>query len=221
MDKVFIDSVFFDFDGTLGDTSGGIFAAWRKTIAEMGIPSPTFETEFRVGPPVHQQAKIVYPDADEETQTRAGELYKYNYDNSDMIGEAPYPWSEDILKYFQSRGKKIYVVTYKRLKSTAKLIERYGFEKYLSGVFTTDICPGTVLTKSEMLRLAIRVANCAPDNALMVGDTELDIAAGHELQCHTCAVSWGYAPLEKLISSQPELLTDKDNFIEKFSERFF
>ena len=66
-----VDSLFFDFDGTLGDTRNGIHAAWRKTFAEIGIPSKTFETDFRVGPPVEQQViattKTVQVDLSEYT----------------------------------------------------------------------------------------------------------------------------------------------------------
>ena len=95
-------------------------------MAEIGIPSKTFETDFRVGPPVDQQARIVYPDGNEELWKKAADLYRHYYDTSDMEGEVPYPWSEEILKNVLATGKKIYVVTYKRFCSTVKLIEHYS-----------------------------------------------------------------------------------------------
>ena len=215
-----VDALFFDFDGTLGDTRNGIHTAWRKTFNEIGIPSKTFETDFRVGPPVEQQVRIIYPDGDEELWKRAADLYRYYYDNSDMMGESPYPWSEDILKNVHAQGKKIYVVTYKRYKSTVKLIERYGFGKYFSGVFTTDICPGTSMSKSELLKFALRIANVSPERAVMVGDTELDILAGHDAGCLSCGVTWGYAPIEKLRAAKPHFLFDEKEIVEKFNAVF-
>ena len=220
MKKLPVDALFFDFDGTLGDTKLGIYNAWHKTMAEIGIPSPTFATDFRVGPPLDQQVKIVYPDGDEKLWKRAADLYRYYYDTSDMEGEVPYPWSEGILKNVLARGKKVYVVTYKRFGSTVKLIERYGFEKYFSGVFTTDIYPGNSLSKSELLKLALRVANVAPERALMIGDTEMDILAAHEAGCLSCGVTWGYGAAEKLRSAKPDFLFDENGFTDKYNTLF-
>ena len=220
MKKFAVDALFFDFDGTLGDTKPGIHKAWYKTMAEIGIPSKTFETDFRVGPPVDQQARIVYPDGNEELWKKAADLYRHYYDTSDMEGEVPYPWSEEILKNVLATGKKIYVVTYKRFCSTVKLIERYGFEKYFSGVFTTDIYPGQSLSKGELLKLAIRVANVAPERALMVGDTEMDILAAHEAGCMSCGVTWGYGALEKLCAAKPGFMFDENEFTDKYNTLF-
>ena len=100
------DAFFFDFDGTLGDTSGGIKAGWRKTLEELGISCPDFESIFRVGPPPETMIKSLLPDAPAELQLRCVNTYKRIYDNSAMDGEKPYPWSRDILQKLKEREKK-------------------------------------------------------------------------------------------------------------------
>ena len=216
MNRISVDALFFDFDGTLGDTRQGIRKAWKRTIAENGLDCPEFDKLFRVGPPADSTAALLFPELSPEQQQEIAARYKKNYDSSDMAGEKPFPWSEKILEHFYSAGKKIYVVTYKRMVSTLTLIRRYGFEKYFSGVWGCDAIPGQNLPKGELLKLAIRISGVPPERCMMIGDTELDILAGHEAGVHTCAVTWGYGNLEKLAAAKPELtinVPDLDRFL--------
>lgn len=215
MNRISVDALFFDFDGTLGDTRQGIRKAWQKTIAEAGLECPAFDTTFRVGPPADAMAALLFPQFSPEEQQTIAARYKKNYDTSDMAGETPFPWSERILNHFYSAGKKIYVVTYKRMVSTLALVRRYGFEKYFSGIWGCDAIPGQNLPKGELLKLAVRISGLPPEKCMMIGDTELDILAGHEAGVHTCAVTWGYGDLEKIAAAKPELTistADLDRF---------
>lgn len=215
--KMPVDVCFFDFDGTLGDTRNGICNAWKQTIAEIGVECPDFDRIFRVGPPVDIMAKLLFPEASEALHAELCRRYKSCYDNSEMLDEKPYPWSREILDFCRDSGRKIYVVTYKRLKPTLKLIERYGFREYFSGVFCTDVFPGQFISKVDLLKLAVRVSGVPAERGLMIGDTEMDIIAGHETGTHTLAVSWGYGPLEILQKAEPEfMVADKAGFIDFF-----
>ena len=160
-------------------------------------------------------AKLLFPDFSEAEQAEMSRRYKANYDGSDMVDEAPFQWSSRILDHFYAANKKIYVVTYKRMVSTLRLIKCYGFEKYFSGVWGCDAIPGQNMHKGELLKLAVRISGVAPEKCMMIGDTELDILAGHEAGVHTCAVTWGYGDPGKLAESNPELtisVADLDRF---------
>ena len=173
MDRIPVDALFFDFDGTLGDTRQGICSAWKRTIAEANVECPDFDRIFRVGPPADWMAKLLFPNLPEAEQAEMAKRYKLNYDSSDMADEAPFPWSKRILDHFYAADKKIYVVTYKRMVSTLRLIECYGFEKYFSGVWGCDAIPGQNMHKGELLKLAVRISGVAPDRCMMIGDTDL------------------------------------------------
>jgi phosphoglycolate phosphatase len=211
MDRIPVDALFFDFDGTLGDTRQGICNAWKRTIAEANVECPDFDKIFRIGPPADLMAKLLFPNFSEAEQAEMARRYKANYDGSDMVGEEPFPWSGKLLNHFFSANKKIYVVTYKRMVSTLRLIKCYGFENYFSGVWGCDAIPGENMHKSELLKLAVRISGVAPEKCMMIGDTELDITAGHEAGVHTCAVSWGYGDPEKLMAARPELVVGKED----------
>lgn len=212
-----IDVCFFDFDGTLGDTYNGIRATWQQVIAERGLFCPDFDKKLRVGPPAEKSAGMMFPEMSAEEQMDLAKAYKICYDSSEFWGEKPYPWSRDILELCRKSGKKIYVVTYKRFKSTLKLIERYGFAEYFSGVFCADVIPGQTMPKKELLKLAVQVSGVPAECGVMIGDTELDILAGHEAGVHTIAVSWGYAGMDILKKASPEFIASNyDEFISIF-----
>ena len=219
MTKYPVDACFFDFDGTLGDTFNGIRAAWLQVIAERGLSCPEFDKKLRVGPPAEKTAEVLFPEMSAEEQQELARTYKICYDSSELPDEKPYPWSRDILELCRNSGKKIYVVTYKRFKSTLKLIDRYGFSEYFSGVFCTDVIPGQTMPKKDLLKLAVQVSGVPAERGVMIGDTELDILAGHEAGVHTIAVSWGYAGLDILKKASPEFIaSDRDEFINIFKQ---
>jgi phosphoglycolate phosphatase len=57
---------------------------------------------------------------------------------------------------------------------------------------------GRALTKTEFLGLALAEHAIAPHDAVMVGDTCFDIAAGKAHALRTIAVRWGYGTEEEL-----------------------
>lgn len=212
-----IDACFFDFDGTLGDTYNGIRSSWQQVLSERGLSCPDFDKRFRVGPPAEKMAGILFPEMSAGELMDLATAYKQCYDSSELLEEKPYPWSRDILELCRASGKKIYVVTYKRFKSTLKLIERYGFSEYFSGVFCTDVIPGQTMPKKDLLKLAVQVSGVPAARGVMIGDTELDILAGHEAGVHTVAVSWGYAGMDILKKASPEFIASNyDEFISIF-----
>jgi phosphoglycolate phosphatase-like HAD superfamily hydrolase len=48
----------------------------------------------------------------------------------------------------------------------------------------------------------------APNETLMVGDSELDVECGKNAGTHTCAVTYGYRAPELLKSAAPDFLID-------------
>src|SRR5438132_680889 len=53
-----------------------------------------------------------------------------------------------------------------------------------------------------------RALGCAPQQALMVGDTTADILAGKAAGLKTCAVTYGFGSLAELRHCQPDYVID-------------
>ena len=203
-------TIFFDFDGTLGDTEPDIRQAWRNTLAKHSLDDDRFKQVFRVGPSLHETSKLLFPDATGEFRHVIEETYKSFYDDAETYDAIPYPGITDAVKRLAADGVKMFVVTNKRLKPLRKLVAKFGLNEYCTGLFTPDIFdPEHPFSKPELVKLALRVANPpCPADVLIVGDTEIDILSGKASGLSTCGVTWGYGSREVIAGSNPDFIID-------------
>ena len=198
---------FFDFDGTIGDTEPDIRNSWLSAISKLGLPEAGFYETFRVGPTIEEIGAALFPEMPSNEMAVLLKTYKSFYDDAQYYTAAPYPGITDTLKQLHDDCCKIYIVTNKRLKPLKKLVSQFGLTAFCHGLFAPDIIsPEQPLNKSQMLALALRISGVEPENAVMVGDTELDIAAGKNNNTMTCCVTWGYGKREFIQKHDPDYL---------------
>lgn len=201
------DAYFFDFDGTLGATEPDIRAAWLAAIRQLGLPEEEFAARFRVGPPISETSRMLFPDLPPRRRELLLTTYKSFYDDSDRYRAVPYPGVKDMLKRVCDAGKKCYVVTNKRVKPLKKLMDLFAFTPLCHGIYPPDLLDRVNhLKKDALLALALSVSGVAPERALMVGDTELDVGCGKACGTKTCGVTWGYGEMRLLKNSAPDFL---------------
>lgn len=195
------DAYFFDFDGTIGDTEVDIRAAWLSAISELGLPDNHFDSVFRVGPPIQDTAKLLFPDLPEDHSIVLQNKYKYYYDDGNDYRALPYPGVIEALRQLHDAGKKVYIVTNKRYKPLFKLIKKFQLD-FCDGIFSPDIIdPDNHLKKPELLAVALKVAATIPERSLMIGDTDLDGAAAYANNIPFCGVTWGYGSRMLLVGA--------------------
>lgn len=189
---------FFDFDGTLCDTEADIKAAWRAAIRGLGRECPQFDRIYRTGPTLDQVTYMLFDDATPELVARIRELFGPAYDASGFPRTRPYPWVPAWLAALRARGCCLYVATNKRWKPLAALRARLGWEDMFDGWYAFDMCEGRRMTKAELLGYALAARGIDPADAVMVGDTAGDVAAGKAAGMRTIGCTWGYGSREEL-----------------------
>ena len=203
--------VFFDLDGTLFDTQRDLKHAWKTVISDYGREVPDFEEIYRIGPPLQEIVKVLFPDFDSTLQAEAIEKFKSLYDFSTHDRTLAYPWMDKYLKFLSANGCKLYVVTNKRIRPTDYLVRKKGWIGLFSALYTPDIHPGKIYKKHETIALLMKEYSISCDTAVMVGDTSGDIIAGKNNAVATAGVTWGYGPKDELVNSQCDiLLSEKD-----------
>ncbi len=204
-----IEALFFDFDGTIGATEVDIRAAWLSAINKLELECKDFDRIFRVGPPVRDTAAMLFPEMPSDELAVLVTAYKSFYDEAEIYQAVPYPGVEDMLHKLAENGKKIYIVTNKRIKPLLKLVRQFDLLPLCHGLFAPDIVdPDNHVSKTELLALAVRISGCSRERALMIGDTELDIHAAHTNGIAACGVTWGYGSLKNLQTANPEFIVD-------------
>lgn len=190
-------SILFDLDGTLTDSGEGIMNCAEKTLRHYGITPPdrTVMRSF-VGPPLLDSFPRFGVPADKARE--AVQIYRSYYVPEGMFQNFPYPGIEELLMKLKAEGYQLFVATAKPEHMSITILDAFGLSKYFQQIYGATV-DGLPDTKAAVISRLLEAYPEARD-AVMVGDTAIDVkgAAAHHIP--TIGVSWGYgevADMEK------------------------
>lgn len=182
--------IIFDLDGTLIDTSEGLFKSIKEAAASLNYNPPT-DKDFRffMGPPVMKSYREFYKLSETDALTLVTEFRKI-YKEKHLYESKPYDGIFDLLKSVIDMGYKTSAATFKKESFAVNILTHFGFEKLLLSIHGS----GTegVLSKADAVKLAIDDFGFEKSECLMVGDTENDYNAARDCGIDFLAVSYGY-----------------------------
>ncbi len=181
--------IIFDLDGTLLDTSPGIYNSVRYAEKQMGFaPIPDEQLREFVGPPPKQMYMRKYG-VDEETALAAVRWHR-EYGREKAVYEARvYPGMEDTLTALKDRHYQLAVATLKGQKIAERVLDNFHILRYFDAV--TGMDDQETRTKCETIRLSVRkVGHC--ERVLMVGDSVYDCIGAAEAGVDFLAVTYGF-----------------------------
>ena len=185
-----IDTILFDFDGTVADTNDLIIASWQYTYRELlGHTVSKEEILKTFGEPLVESMAKAFPGFDvEEAITIYREFQREIF--SDAI--KPFPGIQELMKELSARGFKLGIVTSRARTSTYMGLELFGIDPYIDAVITCDDCqehkpgPGPALACLEAL-------GSKPENSVMIGDSKYDIGCANNAGVISIMVGWSMA----------------------------
>ena len=207
-------AVLFDLDGTLCDTIVDLTASINYALRTFDYPPRTVD-EMRsfVGNGIRLQVIRALPEDAPDLHIPAVEaLFRAHY-AAHCVGETvPYPGIPALLTELRRRGCRIGVITNKPQESAARLLDAL----FPAGTYDLVMgqTPGGLLKPDPALLLRAMEALKA-DEAVYVGDSDVDVqfAHGAGILCYGCA--WGFrgrahlaaAGADRIADSADELLT--------------
>lgn len=189
MDRKNYELIVFDLDGTLLDTSPGIFNSVRYAQQQMGFPSLSESrlSEF-VGPPPKQMYQQVFG-VNEEEAAKATAFHR-QYSAEKAIYEATvYPGMKQTLSVLKQSGYRLAVATLKGQKIAETVLQLYGLRDYFDAVVGMDEAESH--TKCATIQLAI-VLTGTTGAVLMVGDSEYDAEGAAQAGVDFVGAIYGY-----------------------------
>lgn len=200
-----VKGVLFDLDGTLIDSRRDIAACVNFTLAELGGRSPLSleSVEQMVGDGVRQLLTRAAGPLDEAAMTRALEIFLPYYFDHCADTTQLYPNVLATLKDLAPRG--LAVVTNKPMAHTEKTLRALGVEGLFSVVLGGDSLATRKPHPAPVLE-AVRRLGLSPDQALMVGDSPMDIHAARSAGVRVAAVTYGFRTGAELMSHAPDYL---------------
>ncbi len=190
------DAVIFDLDGTLLDTSEGIFRSVGYVIKSSNLPAITDDVmRTFIGPPIQRSFARVYDLPQEEADTYA-DMFRNRYKDHDLLLARPYEGMTEAIKALRDAGIKTAVATYKRQDYAQKLLRHFGFDRITDAIFGSDVAGK--LSKKDIIENAITSLKVTDHGrVVMVGDSDNDAIGAKEINVPFVAVTYGFGFTEE------------------------
>jgi pyrophosphatase PpaX len=200
-----IRAVLYDFDGTLADSTELIMRCYRHTMTAHLGECPPDEAWLRgFGTPLEVQLARFARSADEAAAMLDTYRDYQHTIHDDLL--RPFPGAAETVRELERRGVGLAIVTSKHRRATLRGMDLCGITDHFPVIVTPEDVENAK-PHPEPVEIALeRLGGVAPEEALFVGDSPHDIAAGRAAGTWTAAALWGPFPREALERERPHHL---------------
>lgn len=201
-------TVIFDLDGTLLNTLDDLADSTNYALSKFGYPTRTIE-EVRqfVGNGVAKLIERAIPEGKNNPNfEKCLAIFKENYAQNMYNKTAPYNGIIEMLSNLKSKGIKIAVVSNKFDLAVKELCKKYfeGFIDFAAGEneaqgIKKKPAPDTVIS-------VLNEFNYASEDAVYVGDSDVDIMTAKNSKMPCISVTWGFRDEKFLLENGATIL---------------
>ena len=199
--------IIFDWDGTLCDSVTTISTCIQYAAKQQGLPVPSFaEASNIIGLGLREAVTFLFPEADDQAVAAVVQSYSEYYRQKNAGPTDFFPHVLEVLADLKQSGYLIAVATG---KSRAGL-NRAFVASNIEDLFDDSRCADETASKPDPLMLAelLERFDLAPDEALMVGDTEFDLDMAQQINMPRLGVSYGAHAKVRLLKFDPVACVD-------------
>lgn len=209
-----ISTVVFDLDGTLLDSLQDLADSTNHVLAQFGYPVHTLDDIRRfVGNGVRVLMERAVPDnlTPSEFETVFSEFKAYYVDHC-MDKTKPYPGINELLEKLKANHYKVAIVSNKLQGGVDELYAR--FFKDLVQVAVGE-CPEVKRKPNpDMVNKALEKLGSTADEAVYVGDSDVDLATARNSGLPCISVLWGFRDRDFLIQNgATHLVSNPDEIV--------
>ena len=180
----------FDFDGTIANSSPGIFNAISYVTQCMGL-QPLSEEQKRkhIGPPIDKAYGDSFGINEGQLKKATGLHKQYMYEKGykELVF---YQGMEKIIEDLKKAGIIVSIATLKSDEVIKKICREFGFLSKVDIVHGYDDNPET--NKAKLIGKCISESGIGPEFTIMIGDTEHDLNASLAAGIGFIGVSYGF-----------------------------
>ena len=182
-----INTVLFDFDGTLVNTNDVIIASWQHTYMHYRGREESLETITSCfGEPLLITMEREFPGVDPQ---ESAEVYRtFQQQNAHLLVKI-FPGIVDLLKALKETGYRMGIVTSRTRESALRYMDMFGITEYFEAMVT---CDDTTVHKPnpEPILLGLEKMGITRDEAIMIGDSPFDIKCANNAGVKSVMVDW-------------------------------
>jgi phosphoglycolate phosphatase len=196
-------AVLLDLDGTLRDTVGVITKAYEHAVETHNGRKPTWE---ELAPFIHHHSAVHRGLSSHVEYDLWLTTYREKL-GEDWMNAPLYDNCEAVLESIRAAGYSMAVVTSAEYDRTIEYLRHRGLDGYFQAVAGMR---GGMRPKPDpsLVLEALSLLNCRPEEAVMVGDMVVDIAAAHAAGVRCIAITHGFTTREELERAGADILAD-------------
>lgn len=208
-------TVIFDLDGTLLNTLEDLQGSVNHAMRACGFPEHSLE-EVRnfVGNGILRLLELCVPGGKENPEfERAFEEFKADYAIHCNDKTRPYEGVIGLMKTLKAHGIKMAIVSNKA-DFAVKTLE----EIYFQGIVDTAIGQREDLQRKpapDMVLAALKELGAEKENAVYIGDSDVDLATAGNTGIPCISVAWGFRDREFLKECGAECIVESTEELEK------
>ncbi len=199
--------VVFDWDGTLADSTRTIVDCLARAIEQNGLPALSEQRLGEViGLALPEAMCHLLPEVDEAVRTRVAEAYRHEF----FARTTPtrlFDGARETIEALHGCGIWMGVATGKSRRGLMRSLDETGLARFLPFQRTADDCPSK--PHPAMLEEIAAEAGLAPDELLMVGDTDYDLMMARHAGVPAFAVTHGGHDRRRLEACGPVACLDR------------
>ena len=213
------DIVIFDLDGTLLNTIGDLAASVDYVMRSRNLPEHT-DAEYRqmVGGGIKRLVERALPAELAANETYVDECVtqfrRYYVDNIDRH-TVPYEGMCELLRDLQLKGVKLAVASNKFQHGTDRLVSKFfGDIDFVAVEGNREGAP--LKPDPQIVTGILSRAGIAPERAVMIGDSGIDIRTAQAAGIDSIGVAWGFRFAEELYEAGAKCVVSEVEELRKY-----
>lgn len=206
-------AVLFDFDGTLVDSSEGIYKSLIYAFKADGksIPDEATLRKF-IGPPIYDSFKNLFGYKDEKIDWMIAK-YRERYRAIGYREVEVYDGIPALLQRLHQNGIRIATASSKPRVFVEKILEEQNLLSYFSYIGGTEF-DNISSDKTKIIENAMHALGVSPAETLMVGDRLFDIRGAKGASVPCIAVLYGFGSREEFLEYGADYIVSTPKEIE-------
>ncbi len=191
-EKLSVDLLIFDLDGTLIDSSGDIAVAANRTLKEFGYAELSELTiKNSIGWGVKNLLERLMPKESSSALDRGREIFLEFYGEHLTESTELYPGTLELLEHFMGLGKNMAIVTNKPIALTERIVDEMGLRRFFKVVLGGDSLEKRKPDPDPLLEVLKRL-DCAAGKAVFIGDSCVDCETGRRACVNIIGAAYGF-----------------------------